>query len=192
MKRLLILTTVLSLFLLSGCNGYREIDRGYLATAVGISENNGKTNVYIEAVSSQGFIDKSSQRVVLSDEGDDILSAYKSLTEGLVKPLYFEQLGTVVFDAALSTESVENSLKILSALDGVNLGIYLVKANEVGSLFDTQREGSILGYDIIGLVKNYEQDSGTAILNQLYHFRREGGGLPLISYDDDKLILKVG
>ena len=192
MKKLLIITTVISLLLLCGCNGYREIDRGFLATAVGIGENGGKTSIYIETVSSQGFTDKSSQRIVLSGEGESISSAYENLTDSLVKPIYFEQLGTVVFDTALSTEAVEKGLKLLDDYDGGSLEIYLVKTNDISALFDPKYDGGILGYDIIGLVKNYEKENGAALLNQLYHFRREGGGLPLISYDDDKLILKVG
>lgn len=192
LKKILILTTVIFLFLLCGYNGYREIDRGYLATAVGISQNADKYSVYIEAVSSQMLSDKSSQSVVLSGEGNDILSAYKNLTESLVKPVYFEQLGAVAFDADLSTELIENSLKLLDKLDCTNLGLYLVKANNVPELFEAKQEGGILGYDIIGLVKNYEKEKDTALLNQLYQYNRSGSTLPLINTDGEKLILNVG
>lgn len=191
MKRLAFILIILSLVLLSGCNGYREIDRGYLATAVGISESGGKVCIYIEAVSSQGFTDKSSQRVVLLGKDDDIYSAYKNLTQSLVKPVYFEQLGAVVFDINLSTELVENGLKLLDGLDGTNLGIYLVKTNNVPKLFEVKQEGGILGYDIIGLIKIHEKEKGVTLSNQLYQFRRNTHTLPLVTVDEDKLILEV-
>lgn len=192
LKKLLVLTAAIPLLLLCGCNGYCEIDRGYLATAIGISQNANKTCIYIEAVSSQALGDKSSQSVVLSQEGSDFASAYKGLTENLIKPVYFKQLGTVVFDIAVSDKFIESSLDGLDGLDGTNLGIYLVKTNSVSSLFEAKQEGAILGYDIIGLIKNYEKENDTALSNQLYQYNRGGSALPLINTDGEKLILNVG
>lgn len=188
MKRLLIFFSVFTLCLLCGCTGYREIERGYLVTAVGIASKNKKLNIYIEAVSSSDVADKASERVVLSGEGDDIESAFKALKSQLVKPLYFEQSGAAILDAALSDETHSKILSFLKNIPSINLGIYIVKTNDVQMLFDAQTPSGILGYDIIGLIKLAEKENDIEASNQFYQVERNKSPIPTVNLDDGKLI----
>lgn len=187
MKKILFITVALSL--LCGC-GYREMEQGYLVTALGFSEQDGVIEIVAEALSSS-VTDKNAERVVLSGKGSDAASALNDMKSQLAKPLYFEQLGTVVLDRALSAESKNEALRLLSVTDGTHAGIYVVNSDDVTALFNASSPDSILGYDIIGLVKNYQQQNGSRILNQLYHLLRGDENLPIVNATDRSLTIDI-
>ena len=189
MKKILLFLVSILLFLLCGCTGYREIDRGYLVTAIGISQENQKTNIFIEAISSSDVADKPSERVVLTGNGDSIDAAFKKLNSSLVKPLYFEQLGTAVFDDALSDKVYMDFLNFLKRLEGINLGICAVKTNNVKKLFELESPNGVLGYDIMGLIKMYEKETRIKVVNKLYQLEHNKNPLPTLKLDEDKFIL---
>ncbi len=179
--------SLLSLFMLfiflCGCTGYREIDRGYLVTAIGFSSQNGKANIYIEALSSSDVIDKPSERVVLTGEGINFEKAFENLKTYLVKPLYFEQLGTAVFENGDVT-----GLEFLRKLPNINPGIYLVSTDDIKTLFENEAINGTLGYDAITLIKT--QQSGSAkVTNRLYLSQKENFTLPIVNFSDEKLTL---
>ena len=175
MKKFAILLIFILLFLLCGCAGYREIDRGYLVTALGISHLNGQTNLMVEAVTSSD----------VSDESSD--AAFKQVKSQLVKPLYFEQLGAVVFDDDVN----DKDIKFLKNIENINYGIYLVKTNDINTLFNAESPSGVLGYDIIGLIKNYNKENGGKITNQFYHIQRNKNRLPIVNVADGSLTFNV-
>lgn len=189
MKKTVLFLVAILLFLLCGCTGYREIDRGYLVTAIGISQENQKTNIFIEAISSSDVADTPSERVVLTGIGNNIDAAFKNLTSSLVKPLYFEQLGTAVFDAALSEKVYMDFLTFLKQRDSINLGIYIVNTNDVKKLFEFESPNGVLGYDIMGLIKLYEKETRIKVVNKLYQLEYNKTSLPALKLDEDKFIL---
>lgn len=189
MKKTVLFLVAILLFLLCGCTGYREIDRGYLVTAIGISQENKKTNIFIESISSSDVADTPSERVVLTGIGDNIDAAFKNLTSSLVKPLYFEQLGTAVFDDSLSDKVYMDFLTFLKQREGINLGICAVKTSNVKKLFELESPNGVLGYDIMGLIKMYEKETRIKIVNKLYQLEYNKNPLPTLKLDEDKFIL---
>lgn len=189
MKKTVLFLVAILLFLLCGCTGYREIDRGYLVTAIGISQENEKTNIFIEAISSSDVADTPSERVVLTGNGNDIDAAFKNLTSSLIKPLYFEQLGTAVFDDALSGNVYMDFLTFLKQREGINLGICAVKTSNVKKLFEFESPNGVLGYDIMGLIKMYEKETHIKAVNRLYQLEDNKNPLPTLKLDEDKFIL---
>ena len=177
MKRLVILLFVFSILLLTGCD-YREIDRGYLVTAVGFTEQRGSVKIYIEAISSPDVSDSPPERVVLTDDGNNLQNAFESLKLSLVKPLYFEQMGAVVVGGSLN----DKIISFLESIPSINYGIFIVKTDDINALFEAQTPSGVLGYDIIGLVK-----TNTKIKNQLYQINRKDFRLPTVNFKDDKL-----
>ncbi len=189
MKKTVLFLVAIFFVLLCGCTGYREIDRGYLVSAIGVAQENGKVSIYVEATSSSDVADKPSERVVLIGDGDNVDAAFKNLNASLVKPLYFEQLGTAVFDAALSDKVYQEFLTFLKQRDGINLGIYIVNTSDVKNLFEFESPNGVLGYDIIGLIKMYEKETGIKVLNRFYQLERNKKPLPTVTLDEYKLIL---
>ncbi len=187
MKKFAILLIFILLVSLCGCAGYREIDRGYLVTALGISRLNGQTNLTIEAVASSDVSDKSSQRQILTAIGNTADAAFEQLKSQLVKPLYFEQLGAVVFEDDVN----DKDIKFLKNIENINYGIYLVKTDDINALFNAETPSGVLGYDIIGLIKNYNKENGGKITNQFYHIQRNKNRLPIVNVADGNLIFNV-
>ncbi len=179
MKRFVILLCVFSILLLTGC-GYREIDRGYLVTAMGFTEENQNTKIYIEAISSPDVSDTPPERVVLKATGIDLENAFENLKHSLVKPLYFEQMGAVVVSDPLNHKTIS----FLKNIPNINYGIFVVSTDDINSLFEAQTPSGVLGYDIVGLVK-----TNTKNLNQFYQINRKDFLLPRVNFTDDRLIL---
>ena len=72
MKRLFILPSICFVILLCGCADYREIDKGYLVTSIGISNQENTTSIFVEALSSSDVISKEITRVVLTETGKNL------------------------------------------------------------------------------------------------------------------------
>ena len=194
MKRIILLAVVLSLLLLCGCTGYREIDRGYIVTAIGVSQKEGKINLFVEAISSSDVVDKPSERVVLHSTGDNINTAFKNLKESLVKPLYFEQTGTVIVEKSVNNVGKKELLDLCKKHSDIGLGVYIVSTDELNSLFEINSPNGILGYDVIGLIDNYEKSTNKKLFNRLFEIKRQGflaNNLPVVSVIDNRLKLKA-
>ncbi len=177
MKKILLVLLPFFIIIISGCS-YREIDRGYLATAIGFETKNNKTILYIEAISSSDTMDKSSERVVLVGEGAGVDAAYDNLKISLVKPLYFEQLGTAVFEG----NTVDEGIRFLQNIPDVNYGIYTVRTDDIDALFNAETPNGVLGYDIIGLIK-----TNNKINNQLFRINHNDFDMPVVNFTDEKL-----
>lgn len=196
MRKLALTLTVISLLLTCGCTAYREIDRGYLVTAIGFKSTNVGVGIIAEAVSSSDTLDKPSEKTILSSEGATVTEAYSTLESQLVKPLYFEQLGAVVVDDTLNDETLNQILDFFGNLQSVSLGVYVVKTSDITSLFNLETDDGVLGYDIIGIIKNYEKKQSQDMQNQLYQLKRrqssdKTSSLPSVNVIGDKLNLKI-
>ena len=178
-----ILLTVL-IFAFYGSTGYREIDRGYLVTAIGVLKENDNTTVLIEAMSSSDVSDKRNNRVVLSGSGENTKKAYENLRVSLVKPLYFEHLGTVIFDADIGDDS-----DLLEEIPNLNYGVYVVQTDNVKTLFENATPNGVLGYDIIGLIKNHNKERDNKVLCQLYVYRKTDR-LLVVNLNDGRLVVE--
>lgn len=181
--------------LLCGCSSYREIERGYLVTALGFGQTNGKTTVTVEAMSSVGG-DNASERVTLSAEGNGPAGAYNTLKLQLAKPLYFDHLGTVVVEDTLNPADVARALDFCNRLQAVSLGLYAVTTNDLQTLFNLQSPSGVLGYDIIGLIKNRNNQTGEENNFQLYNLQKLSdtaikGCLPYVTVEQEQLKLTL-
>ena len=169
--------------MLCGCGGYREINRGYLVTGFGISEQNGTVTVLAEALTSSDVSDNPSKRVVLSGSGKTVSLAYENLKASVVKPLYFEQLGTVVLQNVNAQE--------VKKLSDIKQDVYLVKTDDIKLLFGADTPSGVLGYDIISLIKTHIKQTKTEISNQLYNSQNEKFVLPEVNFKSETLTIKV-
>lgn len=183
MKKLCFVIALSLIFALCGCTGYREINRGYLVTAIGFLKEDGQASILIEAISSSDVLDEKSERVVLTDSGENVKAAYNNLKASLVKPLYFEQLGTVVFENG-ETDDVE----FLNEIPNLNFGIYVVQTDDVKALFEHNTSNGAIGYDIIGLIKNHNKENDNKILTQFYKVK-QNPRLPTVNFTGGRLVI---
>lgn len=189
---LILLTVVVAL--LCGCTGYCEIERGYLVTAIGFSGDDNDFSITLEAISSSDVMDKPSEAITLWGRGKNFDDAFSALEKQLVKPLYFEQLGTVIISDTLDNIQIKSVIDFYKKLPSTNFGIYLVKTNDIDALFSNESVSGVLGYDVIGLIKNFEKYNNIKLSNQLYEINRKDfskgvANMPTVNIVDDKLEL---
>ena len=185
MRKVCFLFLTVFLILLCGCTGYREIDRGYLVTCMGISKTGEEYSIFLEVLSSSDVSDKPSEKQVLTSVGNSLYSSFEGLETQLTKPLYFDQLGSVIFDNSLNEESIE----FLKNITNINYGVYLVKSDKINALFTFESPNGVLGYDIIGLIKNHNKKSDKRISNQFFKVTKPSARLPIITISNDRLTL---
>lgn len=177
MKRLFILPSICFVILLCGCADYREIDKGYLVTSIGISSQENTTSIFVEALSSSDVISKEITRVVLTETGKNLKEAYKNLQASLVKPLYLEQLGAVFLE--------NTDITPLSEIKQLKLDVYVVKTNSAKALFEGETISGVLGYDVISLIKTQQKNTQ----NQLYKIQNKNQTLPTVDFLNGKMVL---
>lgn len=187
MKKLIVIIVALSLFLLCGCSGYQEINRGYLVSAIGISKKDSVYSVFVEALYSSEVLDSSVKRVCFSATEVTLASAFETLNESLAKPLYFEQLGLLVLEEG----AVDDGIVFLGNITNVNYGVYVVKTDDMSALFSTDNTDSVLGYDIISLIKKLPKNLRKGLSCQFYQTHKNGFDFPLVNVKDNNFFVDV-
>lgn len=153
-------------------------------TAMGFGVENNRTTLYIEALSSANASDKGQERIVLTSTGDDEKQAYTNIKSALVKPLYFEQLGTVVFENTTIT-----NMDFIKEISNINLGVYIIKTDDMKALFENETPSGVLGYDVVTLIKTQKKEGKKHIFNQLYKTNHKNFSIPTVNLLDGNLIL---
>lgn len=184
MKHIAITLLIFCLLIISGCTDYREIERGYLVSAIGISKAAENTTIYIEAQTTY-LSDKVLEKTILTNNGNGLKEAFKNLKTQLVKPLYFDQTGVVIFDS----QPTKTDLSFLTNELKVNYGVYIVNSNDIKSLLDYDSPSAVLGYDIITLIKNYEKENDIKTHCRLFEALKSKPVLPNINLSQNTLII---
>lgn len=182
MKRFLLSFCFIAL--LCGCSNYREIERGYLVSAIGIKHSSNNVQIYIEAQTTN-FTDKALEKVTLTENGNTLNDAFGKLNSRIVKPLYFEQLGLVVFEKNVTQED----LCFLTDVLKLNLGIYIIKSNNTKLLFDYDLSNNTLGYDVVTLIKNFEKTHSANTFSRFFEVLKTNDSPLLIDIYENKMAL---
>lgn len=186
MKKFLMCLCCVTLVFCCGCGSYREINQGFLVTAIGFEKQDNNVKIVLETVfDSEKTEDESN---LLSGEGESFESAYGQIKNTLVKKLYFEHCGVVAIDVGFTENEIAKILKFYQEISTVNTGVYAVRTNNATSLFKTRTKSESVGYDIINLIKN----SNKVFSNQLYQINRQNFNveLPIINSKNNTLILE--
>lgn len=171
-------------FLLSGCTGYREIDRGYFVTAIAFSKKDTSTTVYIEALSSSDITEEKDKKILLKGIGKNVGEAFDNLKNSLIKPLYFEHLGVAIFE-----DVSYNDISFLENISDINNDLYIVKTDDANALLKNDTFGGTIGYDIVSLIKHKEKEIGKKFSNRLYNIQNTTA--PNVNFSLGKLVLTL-
>ena len=189
MKKLTLFLCVLSLTLLCGCTGYRETERGYLVTAIGFKKSSGKIGISLETLVASDTEQNNESENILYGEGKDIVSAYSDIKRQLLKDIYFEHCGVIAVENGFDDNETTEILNFCRGLQSLNIGVYVVKTDDINALFETKVSHESVGYAVIGLIKN-AGDSDFS--NKLYEIQKNQTAftLPQIKKKDNTLFLE--
>lgn len=185
MKIAVVFVLICLLVTSTGCMGYREIDKGYFVTAIGFLNQADSVDIFIEAISSSDLIKQDTKRVVLHEKGRNIKQAYDNLTKSLEKPLYYEQVGTIIFQ-----NDITNVLNYFKNSDNTYYGLYVVKTDDVKTLFENDTVNGVLGYDIISLIKTQQKSTRVKVAAQLYEVIYTDKTIPNVNFINGKLTVE--
>ena len=189
MKKTAIISILISLILLCGCTGYREIERGYFVTAIGFTKQSNDFGIILEMLSPSD-IEPSGEKInVLSFGGKTLDAAYGEVNQSLKKPLYFEHCGAIVVSRDFTENEISEIFDFCSNLDELNIDVYVARTDDVTAIFESQTADESVGYSIIGLIKN---TGDNVFLNQLYQIKRQDAQavLPTVIAQNNTLVLE--
>lgn len=187
MKRKAIILTLISLILLCGCTGYREIERGYFVTAIGFTKQNGGFGIVLETLAPSDIEPSGEGNNLLSGSGKTLDAAYGKIKNSLTKSLYFEHCGVIVVSRDFTENEILEIFDFCTALNTLNIDVYVAQTDDVTALFETETTDESVGYSIIGLIKNA---GNNGFSNQLYQIKRQGVKtvLPTVSVRNNTLV----
>lgn len=194
MKKALAAIAGLLLIMCCGCStGYREIERGYMVTAVGIHAEENKIQIILETLSSSDREPGSESIKILYGEGDNLNRAFGSIKKSLVKSLYFEHCGVIALDSDFTDSEISKILDFCNDLETLNIDVYVVRTHNTAALFETEAAYKSIGYSVIELTKN--TGANGSVSNQLYNVRKryssgENFKLPVVTVKNNTLVLE--
>ncbi len=162
---------VMCILLLCGCSGYKEINNGYLVTAIAFekTENGVKIN-------ASAFLPVLEENIVLQGTGGDFNSAFNELKRKQVKTLYFEHCGTVVLNQNFKDEAL-TVLEFCKNKIKVPIAARVILCNDAKALFEADKTG----YDVISLLKNNNYNGE----DRLYKIEQKGEiALPFVTVNE--------
>ena len=191
MKKITVIILAVGLVFACGCTGYRELNRGYIVSAVGFKKQEGQTLVFAEALSPTETAENTKETEILSGEGETVLSAYRNLIKNSDKETYFEQCAAVAVETSFDTDEIYGILEVCKNIPSLNVGAYIIKTDDVKSLFEVD---GTTGYDVVGLIKYKSKSENIKFSNQIYKAERDvlkngATKLPQVNARDGKYIL---
>ena len=189
MKKTAIISILISLISLCGCTGYREIQRGYLVTAIGFIKQSNDFGIVLETLSPSEIELSGEKSNVLSGSGRTLDTAYGEVNQSLTKSLYFEHCGAIVVSRDFTESEMSEIFDFCTNLDTLNIDVYVAQTDDVTALFESKTADESVGYSIIGLIKNAGDNT---FLNQLYQIKRQDAQtvLPTVNIQNNTLGLE--
>lgn len=173
-----VILAVLFLFLLCGCE---KTGPEYLISSIGFDNENGKYNVYFEAVIINSENEEQTLKL-LNGKGDSIDKAVKQIKNSCTQPLLLSHCGVIVIGENIDADQFKDIKNYCYDTDPITLSAYFVKAKNAKELLSAKPVSSAcVGYDIMGLLKQNDATKNRffEILNDVQNVK-----LPTISVKD--------
>lgn len=195
-KTICAVITVLFVFLLCGCDGYRETDGCYIVTAIGF-DGGENTKISIEVVSTGGGERRGdAYSEIISGEGETPENAMFSLSSKISKILMFDHCTTLVVGESVDSNRFDEIINFGRELKEINLSVYVVRCENAGKLLTEAKPLAVArGFDIVGNIRETEKDTGIKYENRFFEvFASYKTGeyykLPVMSVKDSKIIIE--
>ncbi len=198
MKKFLFVITLFSFIIsLCSCGGYREIERGYIVTALGFDKKSGdKLTVSAEVVSAGGNERANAPySEILEGEGVSPGEALFLLNNEISKELFFEHCSAVILGDGLSEEQTKEIFVFLKNLRELNKSLSVAATENSKMLLNNSKSVSIAkGFDIERNINESRKETGENYQNSFYEVDKlytngEIYALPELKLEQKKIIV---
>lgn len=200
MKKIILI--FLSLFCLTGCSNYHELNDLAIVSAIGIEKENDKYKVSLELYKEV----KESNSGSASKESESIEGTGKSIDEAInnssfmsEKLLYFSHIQAIIIDSDLAKEGIGSIMDYLSRNTEFSFVSYVVvsdihKPSEIISKKNIKNE--IIGDAISSIFNTTDQNNSAFVYNKYYEFleeyinKNQDVYAPLIKIKDKQIVIE--
>lgn len=177
MKRLLLITVILTLFL-CGCSAGNSITREspeYIISSLGFDTDEENIIILMEAIVINSE-DTSAEKklIILEGKGETVSDAAKEAQTKAVLPLNFSHCGVIILGNGINREIFKEIFDYCYNKDQINLAAYFITAERTKALLSEKPIASIsIGYDIMNRIESQKELSGEEYSNRFYQIAAE-------------------
>lgn len=174
MKRFVALILVfIMLFSLCGCNLRQAVSRSgteYIVSAIGFDQTGDTVSVTLETVITKTEDSESQNETkLLRGVGDSIYTAFSDALKYATEPLTLSHLGVAVMGTSLDMKNFQTICDWFYTKQDTTLSTFFVSAENSEELLSKKAVSSIaVGYDLVGLLEQENNESGADYQNRFY------------------------
>lgn len=178
---------------LCGCGGYREIDGQYMISSLGFSLSADRVTVTAETV-AVGNDNSTVAPRLFTAEGESVKGAVENLSKSLTKSMTLDHCGIVIVEESIARDFFNEILRFCKEEHTLNLSVMFICAKDIPQLLSCEPESFTVGYDIMGVLKNYSKQNGDTFENKYYEISRHISEskkifLPLFTVKEETAVL---
>lgn len=176
MKRIIFIALPCALLslLFGGCSVFNgKFDgREYLVSALGVDEYNGKITLCAEIIVSGGENSEAAAETEITEKsGETVEETVYFLRQSSSEPLIFSHCGLIIVGEAVSAETLSELCDFCHDCNDITVSVAFASAKNPLTLISNRKNGSISsGYDIVNMLKQQSDYSGTKYRNRFYEF----------------------
>lgn len=167
----ILLALCLSVCLLCGCAGRRELDKGYMLTAIGFELEGKAFKVTAELISVSDMQEDSPKPQVMSANGVTPQNALYNLSLNFPRAVYFDHCATLVIGGGIEDERFKAVIDYCAEAENLNLNMRVINSSDIQTLFNTPTVSAAVGYHIMRLLSFKEKESGLEYTSRFYEIK---------------------
>lgn len=157
--------------ILCGCGGYREIDGQYMVSSLGFSSSGDSVTVTAETV-AVGNDNSTVAPRIFTAEGESVKGAVENLSNSLTKSMMLDHCGIVIVEETADRDLFYEILEFCKKERTLNLSVIFVCTKDIAQLLSSLPEAFTVGYDIMGVLKNYSRQNGNTFQSKYYEISK--------------------
>ncbi len=187
-----VLLVVCILLLLCACSDYREIERGYLVTALCFGGEGEALTVRVETLFSAADGNSAPETKILTASGENAFGALDNLELTLTKELYFDHCAALIIENSIDREQLNDIISYCNKNEWLNEGLYVVLTEDIDKVLEIEAVSNAVGFDIMNLMKKMKTKNKIDYKNRFYEMEKtmiegEELSLPLIKSEEGRV-----
>ncbi len=177
---------------LCSCSDYRELEKGYLITALCFSDEGEDLTVKLETLFPASDSNSAPKTEILTASGKNALGALDNLELTLTRQLYFDHCAALIVENSIDREQLNDIISYCNENKRLNEGLYVVFADDIDNVLEIEPVSNAVGFDIMNLMKKLKSKNKIDYKNRFYEMKKrmiegEEISLPLIKTEKGRV-----